>query len=346
MKIRWCAFTGALMLCFVLVTFWHRAVIQDLPGVKTRWWDGTTQSIEQLYENGKPQSFTQFGDDGKTVLLLREWTPAGVLVHEKLRLPEGTLEERMFSNDGKIVVLYRLWNGDEVTFRIKRRYFDDGKLSQEEIRTDDGMTTKHRRTFTYDGSLAEEFRVLDNADQQTDNYYDGKLNSTSIWKANSDQINISYYRENGLPSGLIESRQTIVAMNHSELTEQFAKDGQLIWSQFRDGDHPGVATISSFVTGKLRYEQSFTKWNLESVKEFSPQTGLVVRELFLDPLGAVLKVALYRADGTLARLKHMAGRRVTKQLDYDASGKAVVAEQDGGEPESIERKLLSPLSRF
>ena len=348
MKIRWCAFTGALMLCFVSATYLHQAVSRDPPGVTTRWWDGTVSTKSVVYPDGKPRSFVQYGDDGETVLHMQVWNHNGVLIQEKIRKAEGTLEENQFSSDGKTLLRYRLWNGDENSYQLARDFYLDGKLQMEDVRTEDGTNTKRKRTFDTDGRLYNEYRILDNADQQTDNYWDGKLTSTSIFKANSDQVTISYYQDDGLPAGQMASRDTQVFWNHSSKQERFTEDGQLAYSLTTDNDSRDRAGLASiYGKGKLKYTQHFSSWELASTEEFSVDTGLLTRQIVLDPQSnRAYLVKLYRADGSLARTKSVREGKVVKQADYDSSGKDIVSEQQGGEPEIVAPKLLRPLPPF
>jgi antitoxin component YwqK of YwqJK toxin-antitoxin module len=336
MSIKWCAFTAALMIAFAVFTFQQKAVLQDPPGVTTRWWDGTTQSVETLYPDGKRQSLTIFGDDGTTVNALGEWTPEGVLVHTKIRQDDGTVEEKLFEQDGKTLQGYTLWNGDERTMRIQREYYS-GKLTSEVIYNEEGSFPKLTRRFDFDGQLQQEIRLLDNADQQTDHYRDGKLYSTFIFKANTDRVNISYYA----PGGPMYNKYTDVALDHSQIQEYFAQNGQILWRREVAGDGQlGTFVISAFENGVLKLKQTFSASQLLVVEEFSP-SGQPVRSLLLRSGRTVTDVKRFRDDGTLETIKHLDNGRVVKQTTYDASGKDVVEQKDGGDAENIDSKLLS-----
>jgi antitoxin component YwqK of YwqJK toxin-antitoxin module len=103
-------------------------VVQNPPGVYTRWYDGTTQRIDKFYPDGKLQSTTVYGDDGKTVLILAEVTDAGAIVHSKVRREDGKVEEKRYSDDGKILLKQTIWVGDGSYFLARREFFPDGKL--------------------------------------------------------------------------------------------------------------------------------------------------------------------------------------------------------------------------
>lgn len=223
MSARWCAFTGALMLGFVLVTFLHKAVMQDAPGVTTRWWDGTLNTVDKHHANGQVASRTVYGDDGKTVLAYQEWTIDGALVRQKIRQKDGRVEEKRFSVDGKVLLNYALWNGDERSFVIKREYHDNGKLSSEVIMTEDGQHAQHRRTFSSDGSLEEEYKILSNADQETISYLNGKPARRFVFKANGDTETTAYY-----PSGAIRMSERTIRLTGAREVKCFSEDGRLL----------------------------------------------------------------------------------------------------------------------
>jgi hypothetical protein len=64
----------------------------------------------------------------------------------------------------------------------------------------------------------------------------------------------------------------------------------------------------------------------------------------MDADGNVIAVYIYRADGTLARVKHVNNGVIESQDDYDATGTKIIHKQAGGEPEPISPKLTLPIS--
>jgi antitoxin component YwqK of YwqJK toxin-antitoxin module len=316
MNMKWCAFTGALMLLFVVAALTHQVVSQDPPGVTSRWWDGTRQSVEKFYDNGKPSLRIEYGDDGKTVLSYTKWSRNGAVVLQKQRQEDGTLEEKEFTDDGKTLLHYVLWNGDGQSFRIEREYspYPDslGKLTSEEVKTPDGRLTIERRSYYPPGVLSSETKILDDGwgDNQNDSYSNGKLVSRSILRGSGDQIQIRFH-----DNGTMASRSTVFAFNHSSTGEFFDDQGRPTVMRETSGDHPMDPVVSLYHAGKLKYKQVFNHFSLERLEE-------------------------YREDGTLARVKHFKDGKIVREEQFDGSGKTVVSEKSGGKFDSIDGRLL------
>jgi antitoxin component YwqK of YwqJK toxin-antitoxin module len=367
MNLKWCAFTGAIMLVFVAATFYHEEVSKDPPGVVSRWWDGSLQSVEVKHSNGKLANRMTFGDDGVTVLTLEEWDWAGVLTHSKIRRKDGRVEEKMFSEDGKTVSFYKLWNGDELTYVIERKFHPNGKLASETIMTEDGLVAAEQRMFEENGNLRMERRVLDNADQATDMYANGKLMERSIFKANGDSWN-EQFDENGN----LHSRSKNVRLDGSSVFETFFADGKVksrseekvgksLLEQFdangkvvlrRENGSTSMINVTVFEGEKVKLRQYLKGWQLARTEEVSTATGFTTRAIdieyskpnkqsFQSPTPIARRVELYRADGTLERVKLLKDDgAVAKTTEYDSTGKTVTSEKEGGEAEKIDEKLL------
>lgn len=372
MNLKWCAFTGALMLAFVALTFVHKEVSQDPPGVVTRWWDGTLQSVESKYDNGKLARRTTYGDDGKTVITLEEWDWSGALTHTKIRGKNGRVEEKTFQEDGKTVASYKLWNGDELTFVIERRFFRSGKVATETINTEDGLTTVEQRQFEENGQLRVERIVLDNADQATSMFNNGKLTNRSIFKANGDSWD-EQFDENGklqtrskqvrldgssvvetfFPDGKVSSRSE--EKLGKSLMERFDASGKLVLRRENDGKSRSMTNVTVFDGDKVKLRQYLKSWQLARTEEISTSTGTITRAIdieyikpkkpFESPTPVARRVEVYRADGTLERVKLLKDDgSVAKTIEYDSTGKTIASEKEGGEAESIDQKLLQDAS--
>jgi antitoxin component YwqK of YwqJK toxin-antitoxin module len=352
MNLKWCAFTGALMLAFVAATFYHKEVTQDPPGVSTRWWDGTLQSTETKYDNGKLERRTTYGDDGKTVLTLEEWSWEGVLVHSKIRSQKnGRVEEKMFQADGKTLSFYKLWNGDEQTFVIDRRFQLNGKLESEAIMTEDGLNATIQRTFDSNGDLSMERQVLDNADQSTSTFANGKLTERSIFKANGDSLS-EQFDENGK----LQSRFKQVRRDGTSVFETFDADGKVGLRRENDSKSTNLINITVFEGDKVKLRQFLKDWQLWKTEEVSTATGFTTRTIEIEygktktrfeySKPFVRRVELYRADGTLERVKLLKDDgSVEKTIEYDPTGLTVTSEKEGGEAEKIDEKLIQDATR-
>ena len=338
MNLRWCAFTGALMLVFVAATFYHKEVSQDPQGVVTRWWDGTLQSRETFYPNGHMERRTVFGDDGKTVVSLEEWNRLGMLRHKKLRSKkDGRVEEVYLGDDGKTIERYKLWNGDEQTFVIERQFYPDGKVASETIMTEDGLVAAEQRSFERDGQLRSERRVLDNADQETSMFSGGKLRNRNTFKANGDSWSESFDE-----NGKVTMREKQIRLDNSSVREVFDAAGKVIARREHDGSSTGLIVTTAFENDKVKLRQYIKNWDMWKVEEVSTETGLNTRVLMLDPMtSTVNRTETFRKDGTLERVKLLKDDgSVVKTIEYDSTGKTATSEKEGGEPEKFDPKIL------
>jgi antitoxin component YwqK of YwqJK toxin-antitoxin module len=220
MRLVWVAFTGALMLLFVLVTHQQQMAAQDPPGVVTRWWDGTKQSVEEYYDTGKLYSRTEYGEDGKTVLLYKQWSRTGVLEHQLIRLKDGKLEEKKWHFGGRTLSLYRLWLGDESSPIIEQTFYADGVMATENVKTEDGMTFIRQVTWDSLGRLVSEYHIRDNASHERKEYVDGRLETKRTDYGTGDWEEVLYW-DNGN-----QRHRTYYTKLTGKLTEEsFNKDG-------------------------------------------------------------------------------------------------------------------------
>ncbi|MDZ4838314.1 MAG: hypothetical protein SGJ27_31405 [Candidatus Melainabacteria bacterium] len=338
MNLKWCAFTGALMLVFVAATFYHKEVTQDPPGVSTRWWDGSLQSVEHKYANGKLEQRTTYGDDGKTVLTYETWDSKGKLMHSKIRRKDGRVEEKLFREDSESLASFKLWNGDELTFVVEQKFGRNGKLLSEVIMTEDGLVAAEQRQFDDKGNLQIETRVLDNADQETSMFSGGVRTARNVFKANGDSWSESFDEK-----GRLTSRDVRVRLDNSSVRETFAPDGKVTARSEHDGKPASLTHITVFEGDKVKLRQTVKNWSMVKVEEVSVQTGLATRVLQFDQkTSTVNRVEIIRKDGTLERVKLLdIEGKVTKTIEYDATGKTVASEKEGGDPEAIDPKLLN-----
>ncbi len=343
MSLKWCALTGALMLGFVYLTYQHKAVSTDPPGVKTRWWDGTLASKETVRPDGSVENRTEYGDDGKTVVSFREWNSEGVIWHSKMRQKDGRVEEKHFADDGKTIRRYTLWNGDEKTFFIRREYGYNGKMNSETIMTEDGLVVQEERNFNDDGTLFLERKVLDNADQETKIFSrDGKVARRSLFKGSGDLWEERYHA-----NGKVAERTKMIRLDGSSETEAFTEEGKLLWT--RAVEKPGkkrmILTVWDGDKVKLRKFTNLNTYTLETVEEYSRETGKVTRRIWLAGDNQPTKVEKFRADGTLEKVLTIDPTKenfpVTKTVEYDETGSKVTSEKEGGEPEKFDRGILS-----
>lgn len=328
MTLRWCAFTGALMLALVAATYMHQGATRDPEGVVTRWWDGTMESKEVRLSDGRLVHRVEYGDDGKTIITLREWNYRGALIHSKLRQKDGTVEEKVFNEDGKVLLLHKLWNGDELTFRSERTFRSDGSIESETIMTEDGLVPAERRQFDRDGKLSMESRVLDNADQQTDMYRNGKVFNRSVFKANGDS-----WEEMLSDDGRVKMRSKSIRLTGERESEGFTPSGKLLFRQKND-PQTNTSVREVFEGDKVRLRQYYKGWGMIKVEEISLETGKVTRVYGIsEDQGILASISTFRADGTLETVQQLeVGDRIVKTLRYDAEGKnPVISDNPKGE---------------
>ncbi len=345
MSLKWCTFTGALMLGFVYLTFHHKEVAKDPPGVTKRWWDGTIQSKETRRNDGSLENRTEYGDDGKTVVSFKEWSWEGVLFHSKIRQKDGRVEEKHFAEDGKSLRLYTLWNGDEKTFVIRREYSFNGKMLSELIMTEDGLQMAESRRFNDDGTLFLEQKVLDNADQETKMFSrDGKLTSRNLFKGSGDRWEERYHK-----NGKIAERTKMIRLDGSSETEGFSEEGKLIWTRVIEmpGKKRMILTVYDGDKVKMRKFTDLRTYSLQTVEEYSLENGKVQRRIWLAGDNQPTKVEKFRKDGTLEKVLFLdsvvettAPFIITKTVEYDETGTKITSEKEGGEAEKIDPAIL------
>jgi len=222
MKLVWCAFTGALMLLSVLVTHQQRMAAEDPPGVITRWWDGTMQSVDRTFPDGKPYLHTEYGEDGNTILVHKEWSRQGALVHQQLRLKDGKLEEKRWDYTGKTLHEYTLWLGDGSSFTIQQLYHANGVLASEVTKTEDGLLTNREVSWDRLGRLIGEYHIRSNASHERKSYDEGRLVSKRTDFGSGDWEEITYW-----PNGNPRFRVYYTKLTGKLTEESFNQDGTL-----------------------------------------------------------------------------------------------------------------------
>ncbi len=344
MPIRWCAFTGALMIAFVALTFSHKRAAEPPPGVEKRWWDGTVKSVETRHYDGKLATRTEYGEDGVTVNAFTEWNSNGAVIREKKRLKSGLVESKEYDFTGKYLSKHILYNGDEQTVQVMRQYWPNSdKLLQEMIMTEDGLVTRKRRNFTPEGILASEYEILPNATQVGKTYKNGKLHSQMELKGSGDHTNTTFTQ-----AGAIRQKKSVSRLKAESVTECFYDNGELMWRKTEKAADPFEEDLDDFLDkrapvvehfapgGKLKGKQQFKGYQTATAEEINPETGKVVRKVTFND-GKVDQVHLFREDGTLEKIKHMGPTppEVLRTVTYDETGKEVKTDETGGEAESL-----------
>lgn len=344
--LRWCTITGALLLSTVAVTYLHKQVAADPTGVETRWWDGTKKSVETYYRDGKVESRTEYGEDGKTVITYRKYDWQGNLQQEKIRLPNGNIEDSAYMFDGRknVRLQYTLWLGDESNFILTQMYWQNGKMRMEVVKTDDGQVAKQSRQWDEEGVLLTESQILPNAANQLDQYEDGKLVQRQTLFGTGDMVTQTFRAD-----GTMSNEEKIIRLTDTAYGTYFDARGIPVFGSEQHKD--GTQVLILYKNGKPAVKHTAYKPNSPTyAEEISASTGTVTRKLEFDAKGNPSRVFIYRADGTLAREKHLTGTgnstTVTRQLDYDATGTKVTATSDAGEPERFEPDMLDTTAAF
>lgn len=337
MNTRLCAFTGVLMACAVAFTFLHINWVKDPAGTSTRWWDGSVQAQDTFYSDGKKRTHTEFGDDGKTVLVYREWTRDGILVREKLRQEDGKLEDKDYGEYGGRLIAYTLWTPDEQAFTLRREWFGDGQLRSEEIKTEDGKQTLDITVYNYDGSKYQEAHLLPNGDNVRRIYDQGKLFREEQTHPSSGLVEISlFYVESG-----VRKTYARFTTDRSSLIETFSEAGVLELRREQANDTAEILVTVFNQDKSIRFTQRLTAGgDLLEIVEYSPATHKPTRRT-TSPWNLPATVELFRDDGTLSQVKKVgAGGTVLAQSNYDATGKSVVSTASTGTAEKFDELLL------
>lgn len=334
LNIRWCLFTGALMAFAVMFTHSHLKTTAPEDGVVTRWWDGTTQSVTSRYQNGKPARLTEYAEDGKTILVDKEWASSGKLLHQKLRLEDGRVEEKEWYFDEESLRHHIVWLSDERTTVMERHYAQNGNLTREIYKTEDASSVVLKKDYESDtGLLRETYEVLKNADQLTTYYADGIKTQEFILRGTGDRITTIYGDKGPV------TRETQVKLDDSVISETFGDGGRLVRKNESFKDRGKISSV--YRKNRLQYVQKYERGVLVEVREFYQSESQPLHRIISLTQGAP-KVTTYREDGLLAlvTIYDAEGVKVIKTIEYALDGKTIQSEKDGGVPDSIDDSHL------
>mgnify|MGYP003384314554 CR=1 FL=1 len=337
LNIKWCLVTGALMLCAVVFTHMQSESSQVPPGVTTRWWDGSVQSVNSSFPNGKPQLRIEYAEDGKTELLRREWNSNGMLMIEKVRLPDGKVEEKEWYNDGKVLAHQIIWVTEGKSFQSKLNFHTNGNKSGEEIRTEDGQSALSRKFFDESGTITSSYEVLPNADQREVEYSEGKMVQESILRGTGDVV-YSIFRDN---ENLV-NRSTRFKLDKRLIEEFFGNSGRPLYTK-EVFPETGESIVSVFKEGRLLFKQHFKSGNLSEVTEYTG--GKTIARVIKLARDGSAEIRALRFDGTLQTVKEYNPKReVTRTLNYATNGTTLESEHAGGTPDIFDNRLFSNIN--
>lgn len=336
MNTRLCAFTGVLMACAVAFTFVHMSWVQDPAGTTSRWWDGSVQSRDTFYNNGAKRTHTEFGDDGKTVLVYREWERNGILVREKLRQDDGKLEDKAFDDYTGRMIAYTLWTPDEQEYTEKREWYDNGKLRSEEKKTEDGKQRLDIVLYEYNGAINQEAHLLPNGDSVRRVFDLGKLVREEFVYSASGVQEINLYYDTG-----VKKTYARFTTDGSVLIETFSEAGDLELRREQANDQADILVTVFHKDKSIRFTQRINaRGDLVEIVEYSPVSNKPKRRT-LNPYNLPATVELFREDGTLSQVKKVgAGGKVLSQTTYDATGRSAVGTSSTGTNEQFDEILL------
>lgn len=333
LNIKWCLFTAALMACSVGFSHLHTQTSQDPPGLTKRWWDGTAQSYDSAFPDGNPHLHIEYAEDGKTVLVRKEWNYAGALMHSKIVLEDGRIEEKEWYYDGKVLANHIIWLPGGVRYQHKRQFWTNGNIQLEEENTEDGESNILKKTYDELGRITYSYQVLSNADQLKTYFSEGKKVSENRLKGTGDTVDSIF----GADEELI-SRTTVLKLDSSRKEEYFGKSEKLVYLNERFPEKR-KSFASVYKKGVLQYKQHFQSGNLKEIHEFTDGKTLARTISYNSEDNAVVKI--YREDGTLSLRKEFNLKsEVMRTIVYDLDGKTVVSEKDGGEPEKFDERLF------
>lgn len=345
MTLRTLALMGVIMLVSAVLTLVQVHYTQDPIGVTTRWYDGTVELKETFFENGKLQTRTTYGDDGKTIITHEEWDTQGRVTHTKFRLPDGKVEAKYFHRNK--LQIHQILSGDMSYFLMERNYSWNGNISTETFFTEDGKVAREKRHFYDNGNMSFEHVILGNADQRVTEFYEDGIPSNIRLLRGNGSTRIEKYRRNGYRSAEIELFTNFG--NGLIDVKVFDEKGVLTEHSSRPGD--GTETYTRFKERKPEFKQAFTvdehgRVNIRSVELFEAGTDAPTRKVSQHENGG-LKVEIFAEDGSLKSIQHVNGDVVLEQHDIGADNVPVKIEP--GEFKPIAQEVLedqgTPLRR-
>ncbi len=323
------------MACAVGFTHLHQVSSQAEPGVTIRWWDGTMQRQFHQYPNGNPAQLTEYAEDGKTVLVEKEWEPNGELIHSKIRLEDGRIEEKEWYRGGQSLQQHTIWMPNAIEFQMMRQYAQNGNLTSEVYKTEDGSSVVKKKAYNPDSGLIETaYEVLSNADQREIKYSQGKKTMEHILRGTGDTIDSIFDGEEKLLN-----RITLFKLDNSRFDEYFGKSGKLIYSkevlaQKRE------SIVSVFKEGTLLFKQHFKSGDLSEVTEYTG--GKTIARVIKFAGDGSAEVRSLRLDNTLETVKEYNSKgEVTRTLNYATNGTTLESEQAGGTPDTFDDRLFT-----
>jgi len=307
LNLKQCVLTGALMLAIIPLSYYHLSLVADPPGVHTRWYDGSVEMTETFYPSGKIQIRTTYGEDGKTVITLKEWSEDGILLREKARRQDGKVVEKRyeFSQNPSQVSAETLWAADESFPLAERQYYRNGSVQMEQLMTEDGHAVSLMRAYEQNGNLKLERRVLDNADQQGTEFNNGQPVRREVMKANGDHWAEIFYDG----TEVVSQRQIEIRLTGEQISERFDKKGILTYRQSLLNE----VIVARYAAGKKVLEQTLRNYDVVEVRQYDEAEKLT-RKLSLDAKGNVVRVEVYAADGSLVRSNNGTGESIDRSL--------------------------------
>ena len=342
MNLKWCALTGALIIISGFAITLFAPATGDPPGVTTRWWNGTVETIEEIRYDGS-RTVTTFGDDGQTVVKYERFDYDGKLRQIAQRLPEGTVETKWFRSGGELE-RYTLRSPDERDLLEAREYHPDGTLQREEIYTKDGRMLLKRRTYDKNGKLKESEDMRPNGDRVSESYYsNGNLKSRSNYSLGGKYDKVMHYSD-----GTLYYRETVT--DKESHLDTYDREGRSLVHRTSNPD--GTIHFEVSDEGKLVYRQTWKPYDglshfLHKVEEYDSEGKFVERSVSVDIYGRPEEIERYRGDGTLKsrqRIRYERSSRTpisVEEVEFDESGKTELNTVEDSKPGKVSSKRLN-----
>lgn len=342
----WLISTGTVMLIVMGVTVLLNSINEDPEGVTTRWWDGTREVVETFHNNGKTDTVTRYGDDGKTIVSQKQFDYHGALTYEKIRLADGKLDEKSYT-DGKLSY-HVIWLPDERMFVLQRMYNRKGNLVNETVVHEDGETILSQKTFYEDGAPKTDFHIDQKTGTNTESefYKNGTAKSITTRHMNATGSIVQKYESGEL---FCEAVFDFTKGTGLEEWSFYEKGGRLIQENRMPGDDTYIVNV--YHEGYLKFRQEFAITDRDgaemtlrftSATEFNKYGKLPTRKVLSSKDDdTTLEIQLFNDDGSMRLKKIQIGdSKVVAQYEYDEESNETKIEPITEEPDEISPELL------
>ena len=223
---------------------------------------------------------------------------------------------------------------NEVDYQMMRKYAQNGNLTSEIYKTEDGTSVVKKKDYNPESGLIEtSYEVLSNADQQEIKYSQGKKVLDKILQGTGDTINSLYDSEEQLVR-----RDTVIKLDQSTIEEIFGQRGLIYKREVYPERKESVVNV--YKKGDLLFKQTFKFGSLSEVTEYTG--GKTIARVIKFAKDGSAEVRSLRLDNTLETVKEYNSKgEVTRTLNYAKDGTTLENELAGGTPDTFDDRLFT-----